>query len=268
MRTARVFLARADLGTPHDEGRPMPRAIIKSKYDAELRSLSALSNDLKRVAKKARGRDAKILMAAIEVLGEHIRNTKDLRTLGHTLIEIENEHECESKKFPDQGARVDLGASIMALEAVTDFLGPRVVSRNLGHLRTALLEIAAGAAPATFQPEEQGKGRRDDSPSVLRAKGLLAGMMEVQHSIGMTRQEAAEWIARNVSRELALRISSKPITPRMVEEWRDRYGGAFGEKGIARDSFLLWRTHDAVSPQRFREITEHEAKRLLARKPR
>jgi hypothetical protein len=246
----------------------MPRAEIKSKYDAELRSLSALSNNLRRLAKKARGRDAKTLAAALGVLHEHIKDTTDLRTLGHSLIEIENEHEFESEEFQDQGAQVDLGASILALEAVTDFLSGRVVSRNLDHLRTALLEIVAGAAPAAmFQPEEHGKGRRDDSPSVLRAKGLLAGMMEVQCSTGMTRQEAAEWIARNVSRELALRISSKPITPRIVEEWRDRYGGAFGEKGIARDSFLLWRAHDAVSPRRFREITEHEAKRLLARKP-
>ncbi len=215
------------------------------------------------------GRDRKTIAAVLDALREHIRNTEDLRTLGHTLIEIENKHESESEKFRDQLGRVDLGASIMAFEAVTDFLAGRVVSRNLGHLRTALLEIAAGAAPAAiFHPEEHGKGRRDDAPLVLSAKGMLAGMMELQLSTGMSRQQAAKWIAENVSHELAKRISNKPITPRMVREWRDRYGGASGEKGIARDSYLLWRTHDAVSPQRLREITEHEAKRLLARKSR
>jgi hypothetical protein len=42
----------------------------------------------------------------------------------------------------------------------------------------------------------------------------------------------------------------------MIEEWRDKYGGAHGENGIARDSYLLWRNFYSPTPQRFREITE------------
>jgi hypothetical protein len=240
----------------------------KTKYDAELISLSALFNGLERIGKKVRGRDARIIAAALEALREHIKTTEDLRTLGHKLIEIENEHESESKQFPDQIGKVDLSASFMALEAVRIFLGGRVVSRNLGHLHNALVEIIVGAAPAAMlQPETHDSGRRAHAPKVQEAKGMLAGIMEVQLSTGMSRQEAAQWVARHVSPEMARKISNKPLTARMIEEWRDKYGGAHGENGITRDSYLLWSGFYSPTPQRFREITEHKAKGLLARKP-
>ena len=249
--------------------RDVENPVIRSKYDAELSSLSVLCDDLERVAKKLRGRDAKIIRSALQALGEHGGFKEDLRSLGRELLELETEHEFETNKFPEQMGKVDLGACICALEAVIEFLADRVVSRNLVHLRSALLEIAAGASPAAmFQPEEHGRGRRVDAPLVVKAKGMLAGMMQVQQSVGMSRQEAAEWIVRNVSPKLATRISSKPLTARMVEEWLDRFGGTFGEEGIGRESYLLWSAHDPVSPQRFGEITEHFSKQLLARKPK
>jgi hypothetical protein len=233
-----------------------------------LNELSRLHDDLERLAKKHRGRDGKVVTHALESLREHIKTTEDLRTLARKLIEIENEHESESKNFPDHIGKVDLSAAFMALEVLLDFLRGRVVSRNIGHLRNALIEIIVGAAPAAMlQPEKHDSGRRAQAPKVQEAKGMLAGIMEVQLSTGMSRQQAAQWVARHVSPEMGQKISNKPVTARMIEEWRDKYGGAHGENGIARDSYLLWRNFYSPTPQRFREITEYKAKGLLARKP-
>jgi hypothetical protein len=241
----------------------------KTRFDSQLSSLSSLYEKLERLEKKASSSNAKTIAAALESLRGHIKYIGDLRILAQALIEIQNDHESQIEAFPSYKNQLDLAASILAFDAVIDFLHMRALSPNLLALRTALIELAVGAAPvAMLQAEPRGKGRRVDSPMVGYAKGILAGMMDVQLSTGMSRQEAAQWIARNVSPELARKISSKPITARMVEEWRDRYGGPSGEEGLAREKYLLWRNHDPVSAQRFREITEQHAKRLLDRKPR
>ena len=175
----------------------------------------------------------------------------------------------ESAKFPDQIGKVDLPACILALDAVLKFLFMRVVSRNLGMLYDALVEIVVGASPAAmFHPEEHPQGRRSDAPLIKGAKGTVAAMMHVQQSTGMTRQEAAEWVVRHISPTLAARISGKPLTSRMVEEWLDRFGGEFAEHDFGREQYLLWIEHDPVSGERLREITDSMAKRLPGRKPR
>ena len=180
---------------------------------------------------------------------------EDLRSLGRELLELETEHESETNKFPEQMGKVDLGACICALEAVIEFLADRVVSRNLVHLRSALLEIAAGASPAAmFQPEEHGRrGRRVDAPLVVKAKGMLAGRCKCSRCLGMSRQEAAEWIVRNVSPKLATRISSKPLTARMVEEWLDRFGGTFGERHWPGELLALERARPGQSAKVWRD---------------
>jgi hypothetical protein len=247
----------------------MPRARAKSRYDDELRNLSEICDGAERIGKKLRGRDAATIQAAIRALGDLKKIKEDLKTLDDALIDIEKEHESEAAKFPDQIGKVDLPASIFALDAVFKFLFLRVVSRNLGILRDALIEIAVGASPAAmFHPEEHPRGRRSDSPLIMGAKGTVAAMMHVQQSTGMTRQEAAEWIVRHISPSLAARISRKPLTARMVEEWLDRFGGESAEYNMAREQYLLWIEHDPVSGDRFREITDSVAKRLPGRKPR
>ena len=246
----------------------MPRTAIKSKYDDELSQLSKISDSISRIGKKLRGRDAKTIQAAVRELGDFRKLKEDLQTLGDALIDIENEHESESAKFSDQIGKVDLPACILALDAVFKFLHFRVVSRNLQMLRDALVEIAVGASPAAmFYPEKHPKGRRLDAPLIMGAKGTVAAIMHVQQLTGMSRPGAAEWIVRHISPRLAARISRKPLTPRMIEEWLDRFGGDYAEHNLGRDNYLLWIEHDPVSPQQFREITDSMAKRLPGRKP-
>ena len=241
----------------------------KTKYDPELEHIAEVCEGVERISQTLSRPDAATIDAALALLGVHRRTTEDLKVLAEKLMEIETQHESDSTAFPDQIGKTDLAACIMALDAVIEFLDLRVYSLKLVILRKALLDIVRGASPAAmFQPEQHDRGRPLDSPLVLEAKGMLAAMMEVQQNTGMSRQQAAEWIVKNVSPRLAAQISSKPLTPRTVEEWLDRYGGKSGEKGIARESYLLWRRHDPVDPKRFREITEDRAKRLPSRKPK
>jgi len=162
---------------------------------------------------------------------------------------------------------IDLAASTLALSAVLEFLRP-IPSRNLSILQKALLEMGSGASPpGMFRPEYRESGRRPDPLSVMAAKGAIAGMMKARMSSGMSREEAAQWIVRNISPLLVSRISTKKLSPAVVEGWLDRFGGNFAERNVGRERYLLWREHDSVDSKRFREITHSIAQNMPARKP-
>ena len=99
------------------------------------------------------------------------------------------------------------------------------------------------------------RGRRPDVSLVLGLKGILAGLMERKQREGMTREEAARWIADNTPPKLAARISRKPITARSVEEWRDRFGGKHGPQDTARKAYLVW-------SQESSQLTKKDFKRI------
>jgi hypothetical protein len=174
--------------------------------------------------------------------------------------------------FPDDKDICDLVATVLAVDAVIDFLrfspskslGPadrRKRFKPLDELRQALFDLSEGGAPAPMlRPQSNTKGRPPDVSSILGIKGILAGLMYRQQRAGMSRHEAAKWIADNTSPKLAARISRKPITPRMVEEWLDRFGGKYAGQNAARKSYLVW-SHDstALTKQQFKLITERIA---------
>ena len=76
-----------------------------------------------------------------------------------------------------------------------------------------------------LRPQGKNRGRRADVSSVLVLKGILAGLMHRQQRAGLSRYQAAKWIADNMSPKLASVISRQPISAGMVEEWLDRFGG-------------------------------------------
>jgi hypothetical protein len=189
--------------------------------------------------------------------------------LERELAEAENLRQRALASFPGEAGEVDLVTCIFALEAVRRFLVMMMIpGRSIDLLGSGLTDLLRGSAPpAMFVPRKR-KGRRSDSRDTAAVKGVLAGLMYVQQSSGMDRKSAAAWVARNISHTLAARISGKPITARMVEEWLERHGGNFAEEGPGRQAFQVWKSGEPFSTEKFREITENIAKLLPVRKPR
>jgi hypothetical protein len=249
----------------------MSRATTSLRAGDELPKLSGICSGLKNLARKRKlsGRDADIVRAALEELRNLERTRNDLDTLTDDLTEIERLQKLDLAKHPGKKDKLEMAACILALDAVCRFLRLRAPHDNLELLGRALRDLAAGASlPAMFQAFDCAPGRRPDAPSVMAAKGILAGIMHAKQSAGMSRERAAKWVVRHVSPTLAAQISRKPLTPRVVEEWLDRYGGDFAETNAGRKSYLVWSLGEPGSAAAFREMTEELAKILPRRKPR
>ena len=190
-------------------------------------------------------------------------------------------HANDLTQFPYDRAGCDLLAAIGALQTVLDFLrfsptkslewsDRRKCSRILEELKHALFDLWEGSAPAPIlMARKKGKGRRADVSSTLAIKGHLAGLMYCQVHAGMTREQAAKWIVNNMSPKLAPRISRKPTTARMVEEWLDRFGGKHAEQNAAREAYQAWsQDPPKLTKQLLLRFTESLASRGSTDKPR
>ena len=178
-------------------------------------------------------------------------------------------HEETLARFPDERPYRDLVAIIVALNAVVKFLRlcpksaitagrPYSYFKILEKLSQALSHLREGGAPEPMLRPLTTRGRPPDVSLVLGLKGILAALMDQKQREGMSRGEAARWIADNTPPKLAARISRKPITARMVKEWRDRFGGKQGEQGPARKAYLVWsRDSDQLTKQDFKTITKN-----------
>jgi hypothetical protein len=247
----------------------MPKAARNSAMRRGTSQSFPLSGALAILAKSLRGPDAEIVRDAAQELQNADRIWRDLESLGYELTEIERLRDIDLTTHPDEIGKTDLAACTLALEETIHFLRLRAPCETLELLRNGLHELVAGGTPPSmFIPLQQGKGRRLDVPAVVAAKGIIAGMMHVQQSAGMSRKSAAEWAVKYTSPKLAVRISGKPLTPRMVLEWLDRYGGDFAEASAGRKSHLIWSRGEPVSAEKFREITERIAKLFPGRKHR
>jgi hypothetical protein len=176
-------------------------------------------------------------------------------------------------RFPSEKHDRDLWAAISSLDAVIRFLrfapvgnSPSTHDRKhfkmLEELRRALFDLSEGGSPAPMlRPHSKGRGRRADVSSVLGLKGVLAGLMHCQQRAGMSRHQAAEWIANSMSPKLAARVSRTPVTARMVEEWLDRFGGKHAEESAGRQAYRVWSgpLYSPLTKQKFRTMTERIA---------
>jgi hypothetical protein len=229
-----------------------------------------LCDELWRIQKKSRGSDAAILEAAISELKYLSSLRGDLDILEHDLDEADKLHEApELIDDPNARGKIELVAGAISVNVVRSFLLCLLHrSRSLDLLEKALIDLTdSGIVPSMFYPLRNFDSRPPDPNSIVAFKGALAGMMHVQQRAGMSRKEAAEFLARNVAPRLAAQLSRKPLTARMIVEWLDRYGGKSGEEGVGRKFYKSWSQGEPVSPQKCREITERMAKTLPARKP-
>jgi hypothetical protein len=238
----------------------------KSNKNAFSRERS-LFDDLKRVKKKLSGRDVDAIDLAIQELERCDGIRGELASLNSELIEIDKLHALEGVTEHERG-KLELVASAASLKEVRNFLSIIAPSHSLMLLGNALTDLLeGGTVPAMLTPLNEFTNRPPDSPQIMAIKGALAGVMRTLQDAGTSREAAANLIARNLSPELATRISRKPITARTVEEWVDRFGGDHVEENSGRRAYRTWSRGKAPSSQKIREITERMAKTLPVRKP-
>jgi hypothetical protein len=214
------------------------------------------------------GKDIKTVKEALELLDYFDLLQDSVDDLWHELLENNAFHARSLARFPDEKHGCDLAASVLAVDAVVTFLqfSPTLSLTTtdrlrrfkiLYDLRQALLDLAEGGPPAPMlRAQGKGSGRRADVSSVLAMKGVLAGLMQCQLRAGMSRKEAAKWIADNTSPKLASRISRKPMTARMVEEWLDRFGGKHATPDAAQRAYRVWSELEGpLTKERFQSLT-------------
>jgi hypothetical protein len=233
--------------------------------------LDRLKGKLKALKTRLPKKDAKTINAALECLQRLGTVEGDLADLAQELEEIDTKYaKYGSMGLPDQLS--ELASSALTLTAISRFLRIYYWSTSLDRLQAALDQLAMGGPAALMLHPQKIKGRhgrRPDVPNIQSVKGALAGLMHQRQSAGMPRQKAAAWIADNISGKLASRISGKPITARMVEEWLDRYGGISSPDDAGGRTFKVW-ARPVLEPlstkKEFYEMTERMARMFPARK--
>ena len=229
------------------------------------RGLPALLQDVSR-------KGSKTIKEALELL-DHIELLQwSVDQLWEDLDDNRALHAKNLARFSNDKPGCDQVAAAFALDAVISFLRSspsnspsdiigdrRKRFKILDELRQALLDLSEGSAPAPMlRPQGKNRGRRADVSSVLVLKGILAGLMHRQQRAGLSRYQAAKWIADNMSPKLASVISRQPISAGMVEEWLDRFGSKHAEKNAARKAYLVWSQGDSspLTKKLFKTITE------------
>lgn len=159
-------------------------------------------------------------------------------------------------------------AAIFALNAVYYFLAVQgIVSVALFRLEQRLKAVEHGDTPAIFTPARRA-GRKADSSRVQYEKGWFAGMAYVQMQYGLSREQAAQWVARNIPARLARRLSRKPISPSTVKQWMDQYGCNLRirrriiSEGLT-DDFSLFLRQEIQSRHRDLSHGEHGCLRMM-----
>jgi hypothetical protein len=122
-----------------------------------------------------------------------------------------------------------LGYAIEFLESTADV--------KLDPLRRLLDALVSVGRVPMLAPRNTG-GRPPERPSRERMKGRLAGVAEIRFRCGSPLDEACEWVAKNIPKELAQKMSPKrPIGSSTIKDWRKLYSGAGGEPGMARNAY-------------------------------
>jgi hypothetical protein len=129
-------------------------------------------------------------------------------------------------RTPFEEAVVDRRLAWVSLAFVSQFLkGKNINVQVLQQLQYALLSVEQGIVPAMLQPKRRDQGRKPASQEVQFVKGSLAGIAYALRWSATAPDDAAAWVARRSS-GLTHRISSKPVTARMIRKWLDQYGVA------------------------------------------
>jgi hypothetical protein len=79
--------------------------------------------------------------------------------------------------------------------------------------------------------------RRQDPPAIAGIKGRLAAVMEHRQNAGLSRKDAAAWVARRLPPRMRDRIGS--VKPSTVDNWLCKWGGDRAvEQGSGREGYV------------------------------
>jgi hypothetical protein len=163
-----------------------------------------------------------------------------LRLLSDGMSQLERQHK-ERIERGENPADVDREIAQMALNGVvTLFMASSIESSPLVRLLDGLTALSAGSSlPAMLAPTVT-RHRRPDAPSIEGIKGRLAAIMEFQQQAGLTRNAAAEWVARHIPPKMKHQLGS--VVPATVDSWLVRWGGERGaDPGGGREGYLAMR---------------------------
>jgi hypothetical protein len=174
------------------------------------------------------------------IVAEKLHKLASLRRLSGKMSELEKQRR-ERIERGENAAEADRDAAQLALtELVAFFLDHANESEPLVRLLGALAALAAGSSPSPMLAPTTTSHRRPDPPAIEGIKGRLAAIMEFRQRAGLTRKQAAAWVARHLSAKMKDQLGS--VTPATVDSWLLKWGGERGvTHGIGHEGYLHMR---------------------------
>jgi hypothetical protein len=131
-----------------------------------------------------------------------------LRGLSEQMTEFEKRRQVCIGLGNDPG-EADRDAAQNALTAVVAFfLDFGIESEPLVRLLSELAALTEGSMPSTMLQPAATTHRRQDPPAIAGIKGRLAAVMEHRQNAGLSRKDAAAWVARRLPPRMRDRIGS------------------------------------------------------------
>jgi hypothetical protein len=150
-------------------------------------------------------------------VAEKFHKLAALRRLSERMSEIEKQRRDRIERG-DNPAEADRDAAQLALtDVVAFFLDHGIQSEPLVRLLSELAALSAGSSPAPMLAPAATSHRRPDAPAIEGIKGRLAAIMEFRQQAGLTRKQAAKWVAGSVPLKMRHRLGS--VRPATVDSW-------------------------------------------------
>lgn len=148
----------------------------------------------------------------------------------------------------------DLAAAINCLRYVIEFLHEDATVRLTGNTRyleqllLALVDVKQGAKPPIFEIEKAPGAPVETSFDI--AQGWIAACLFILIEIGMTQEEASNFIATELQKIGLKQKSGKPITSRLIQDWRYKIDGTGSQRAQRTFLEMISRFRDDLNFQR------------------
>jgi hypothetical protein len=173
-------------------------------------------------------------------VAEKLHKLASLRRLSGKMSEFEKQRRERIERGED-AVEADRDAAQLALtEMVAFFLDHGIESNPLVRLLSELAALSAGSSPSSILAPAATPHRRPDPPAIEGIKGRLAAIMESRQEAGLTRKQAAAWVARHLPSGMRKQLGS--VAPATADSWLVKWGGERAvTRGIGHEGYLHMR---------------------------